>query len=204
MRPTKIIAAFCLFAIALGGCKKEALEVHPELVGIWNSEYYTSHGGTSIIIEENNEALYKEKANGHTNDYSGKAKMKNDRLKIGKANLNITTYPTYDSEGNYYFESDRGKFFGAYAAVNPNVTVTGSTAVFEWTFSITPADVRDNMSIDYKIASSSAWITINCPQGVDQYALEGLAPATAYEWRIKSVRGTHSSQYSAVQTFTTQ
>jgi hypothetical protein len=189
-------------AITVCGCKREALEVHPELSGDWYSEYYTSHGGSEIHIA-NGSATYKIfGSNAEAKTYSGEAKIKNDKLKIGRADLEISSYPSYDSQGNYVFVTNAGKFIGCLAVINPTATVNGTAVTFAWTRSST-FDVSEDKSIDYKPASSSSWITASCSSGVDEYTITGLSPGTIYEWRIKSVRGNHASQYSAVATFTT-
>lgn len=203
MRPIRIIAVIFLFAIVFCGCKKEVLEVHPELEGIWNSEYYTSDGHSKIVIEENGHAMYEKKgynASPGEEKESGTAKIKKDVLKIGHAEFKITAYPAYDSDGNYFFETAFGKYFGAYAVINPQVSVTGSNALFSWTFTTTPADWSDDKQIDYRMVPNQTWTSVTCPGSPSQFLITGLSSGT-FEYRLKSTRGNHSSQYSPVQTF---
>ncbi|MES2621394.1 MAG: fibronectin type III domain-containing protein, partial [Bacteroidota bacterium] len=53
----------------------------------------------------------------------------------------------------------------------------------------------------YRVVGTSNWTTIN--NGIPQYNLTGLTPATNYEWEIQSVCQSTTSAYSYTSTFTT-
>jgi hypothetical protein len=205
MRPTKIIAILFCFAITFFGCKKEVADVYPDLLGIWNSDS-GSTTGDKMSIERDGKSSYTKGIYPNATTEQGKAKIKNDIMKIGDVELHITTYPTYDSDGNYYFIANDVKYYGVYGVSNPATTVSGQNVTFSWTTTVTPGGWSDSQRIEYKLASSSDWLSFGAGPSPSTYLLQGLASGT-YEWRIKSVRQEvstgveHSSLYSPVQTF---
>jgi hypothetical protein len=204
MKPVKSILFLVAFASIFMGCRKEALEVYPDLEGEWNSELFTEQNGILIrVLQPGQDSYYTEIIDGDRTNEVGKAEIKNDILKIGKNKIKITSYPGYDNLGNYSFNTTDGKFIGAYAVVHPEAIAVGTTATFQWEIPRQGSKV-DTKFIDYKISANEEWTTIDCSQHVGGYILSGLQPATSYEWRIKTKRGIHSSAYSAIQTFTTQ
>jgi hypothetical protein len=193
-----------IFSIAFCSCRKDALEVDPDLEGQWNSESYTEENGILIYIKQPDlKSYYTEIVNGIDEKQMAKAKIKKNILKIGYKHFEITRYPGYDGDGNYSFDTNLGTFIGAYAVVGPAATVSGTSVTFGWTAPPAGAMI-DAKFIDYRVASTSAWTTIACPQYVSDYTLTGLMPVTTYQWRINTTRGIHSSRYSPVYTFTTQ
>jgi hypothetical protein len=204
MRPTKIIAILFCFAITIFGCKKNALDVYPDLNGRWNSESYTDENGNIMQVQEPElKSYYTEITNGIDMRHSGKAKIKKNLLTIGEKQFEITRFPSFDNEGNFSFDTNVGKFIGAYAVVDPIATVNGTSVTFGWTITTATMQIVDSKIIDYRQLSSPSWISITCDQYAPDYTLQGLLPLTTYEWRIRTIRGTHFSQYSAIQTFTT-
>jgi hypothetical protein len=201
MKSAKTILILFCFSIAFCGCKKDAVEIHPDLLGIWNSD-----SGNKLIIKSDEKSSYTIGIYPNAKTEQGKAKIKNDRLKVGHAELHITSYPAYDSDGNYYFLTDEGKFYGAYAVLNPAATVSGNDVTFSWTNVVSPEGWSDGKRIEYKLTSSSTWMSFGADWSPSSYLLTGLAPGI-YEWRIKSIRetvssaGTHYSGYSPIQTF---
>jgi hypothetical protein len=204
MKPLRYFIFFFAFLGIISGCKKNALDVYPDLEGKWNSELYTDQNGSIMEIQQPDLKSYFIKIiDGESSRDRGFAKIKNDILKIGYNDFEITRYPGYDTDGNYSFDTNAGTFIGAYAVAGPIATVSGTSVTFGWT-SPPAGAIIDAKFIDYRIVSTSAWTTIACPQYVSDYTLTGLLPATTYEWRIKTTRGIHSSRYSTLQTFTTQ
>jgi hypothetical protein len=204
MKSAKNTSAIIIFSITIFcGCRKDALEVNADLAGFWNTERFDMHSGSSMEIGENS-ATYTQGTDSDAKEYSGTAKISNDLLKIGRMKQPITAYPGYDAAGNYYLELNRSKFIGAYAVLNPTATVSANNATISWDdIPNTDGDLRDAKEIDYRIVSTSTWSVANAVIASVDFTLASLAPATTYEWKIKSVRGTHSSQFSAVQTFMT-
>jgi hypothetical protein len=181
------------------GCRKEVLEIHPEMEGTWTSENYKLSDKEKIVIKHNGDGSYERTVSSQTSIEKGEAKISNNVLKIGKSKFKIIAYPAYDSDGNYYLVTDKGKFFGVYGVVNPQVS-TGLIVTFLWTNRTSPSDWVDDKQVDYKQVSEQTWHSRN-GSGANPISLTGFQHGT-YQWRIKSNRGPNSSQYTPIQTQT--
>jgi hypothetical protein len=204
---------FCfIFSVTICGCKKNAVEANTDLEGKWSTDIFGPYSGTILTINKIGNSSYSVQpccGAGSEQAYSGKAKLDNDELKIGKKTVHVDAYPSYDATGNYRMILGGQNFYAVMAPVNPAANVTGTTATFSWSMPANfDAGLGQKKSLDYKIAAASAWTTIviDNPGTQTNYILSGLDPATNYQWRMESINGTgtHSSQYSAVQNFTTQ
>jgi hypothetical protein len=205
MKQIKPILFLLVFVSAFVGCRKDLLEAYPDFEGNWNSENYTDQAGNLIDVNQPDlKSYFTETINGERMKQMGFAKIRKDILKIGEKEFTVSRYPSLDNEGNYSFDTNAGKYIGVYAVVNPNTVVNGTAVTFGWTNSTASTQLIDAKYIDYRKVSATDWITISVPRYAGNYTITGLAPATQYEWRIKSMRGIHSSAYSAIQIFTTQ
>ena len=92
MKTLFIISSILLLSFT--SCKKIVTEVNPDFIGSWEGD--GDGGYYSIIIEEDGYAEYY-KFNGITEvNVNGKAKIKNDKLKILTKKFTITEFPTAD------------------------------------------------------------------------------------------------------------
>ena len=76
------------------------------------------------------------------------------------------------------------------------ITATAATATW------LPVSGASSYNVDYKLASSSDWITIANATTSLQWSLYGMQPATSYDWRVSANCGTGVSLYTQTQ-FTT-
>ena len=192
-------------------CKKPATAVNSDLEGVWNTLDYGPYSGSTITIRDgNSDSEWKFMpccSSGTSNkpDYKGKAKLANDKLKIGKKIAHVDAYPGYDNSGNYVMKLDGTVFYGAFVPVNTLATVSGTDVVFTWNLCGDP-DPAESIEIDYRVVGATAWnsTALTATSYHPNCMISGLQPATGYEWRICSVAGIHRSGWSNISTFTTQ
>jgi hypothetical protein len=78
--------------------------------------------------------------------------------------------------------------------------LTAASATIHWD----PLGTTDSIIIRYKVESFSTYTYIRLANtGQVSYQLEGLIPATEYSWRVKTVCGSSSGNYSTKKYFTT-
>ena len=77
-----------------------------------------------------------------------------------------------------------------------NITATAATATWA------PVSGAASYNVDYKLASSSDWITIANGTTSLQWTLSGMNPSTSYDWRVRANCTSGSSGYTQTQ-FTT-
>lgn len=75
--------------------------------------------------------------------------------------------------------------------------ITNTSATVSWA----PAANAISYNLDYKLATSTLWNTVNVAG--TSFSITGLNPGTSYNWRVQTVCAAGSSSYSANQTFTT-
>jgi hypothetical protein len=212
MRSVKTIYIILFFSILFFGCRKEAIDINPDMEGSWRS-YPSSWDNDIINIGTGQSTYYQHQlAQGQRpKNYSGKAKIKDDILYIGKFSEHIDFYPGYDTTGNNIMIVQGITYYGAQYPGDVFTRVSNDTTYFTWR-AYSGGD--EKMVMDYKPSSSSTWETKEFTKNdyttldgqVKRY-ITGLLPATTYDWRMKSVNGEgsaeHSSKYTPVQTFTT-
>lgn len=73
--------------------------------------------------------------------------------------------------------------------------ITASAGTAKWS----PVDGAISYNLDYKLASSSEWVTIANGTTSLQWTIGGLTPSTAYDWRVRSNCASGNSGYSQTQ-----
>jgi len=74
------------------GCYKRVSEVDPDFIGYWRS------GEKTVSINAGRQSLYENREGVRYETYSGWAKIKDDKLKIGFKKLSIDRFPELTSE----------------------------------------------------------------------------------------------------------
>lgn len=73
--------------------------------------------------------------------------------------------------------------------------ITASSGTAKWS----PVSGAVSYSLDYKLASSTEWVTIANGTPSLQWNIGGLTPTTTYDWRVKANCASGSSSYSQTQ-----
>ncbi len=208
MRSTKSIAAIFLFIIAFCGCKKEAVEVHPQMKGHWRTGA-VGPGGTIIVITEGGTSTYNAYGGAGDPSSSGSAKLKGMELKIGKIVLTVNEFPHYSSNGDYGMRVQGSWLIKSIAPRVPGIDVyTNLVDVHLWYADLsdqgfTHAYFRDrveSLDLQYKLQTDTTWTTIT---NWTAPGITNLLAASAYEYRIKAHYSWGDSEYSPVGTFST-
>ena len=76
--------------------------------------------------------------------------------------------------------------------------ITATSATAKWA----PVSGASSYNVDYKLASSSDWITIANGTTSLQWTLSGMNPSTSYDWRVRANCTSGNSGYTQTQ-FTT-
>ena len=76
--------------------------------------------------------------------------------------------------------------------------ITATAATAKWA----PVSGAASYNLDYKLASSSDWITIANGTTSLQWTIGGLEPTTSYDWRVRANCTSGNSSYTQTQ-FTT-
>ena len=77
------------------------------------------------------------------------------------------------------------------------ITATAGTA--KWS----PVSGASSYNVDYKLSSSSSWVTIANGTTSLQWTISGLQATTSYDWRVRANCTSGASRYTQMQ-FTTQ
>ncbi|MDQ3110760.1 MAG: fibronectin type III domain-containing protein [Bacteroidota bacterium] len=213
MKAGNSILFFVVLAASFMGCKKEAIEVHPELEGHWRTEAVGPYG-VVLVIKEGKESFYN---NYDRPDFSerGEVKIKEKNLKIGHYEMAITEYPHYNSNGDYGMVIDG---YWLIKSITPRVlgvqAFTDHADLGLWFASpgeqgFTNGYFKNNLislDLQYKLQNAPDWITLtNWNFGsVEAASITGLLPASVYECRMKAHYPWGDSEYSIITIFTTQ
>lgn len=200
-----------LAAFAFTGCKKEAVDIDPEFAGFWMTSVYGPYDGSTVTINDNSTSRAHSQpccGAGSENDYTGEAKIRNDYLYIGRFQPHIDGYPNYDTAGNYVLVLDGITYYKVMAVKDMYAAVSGTSVTFSWNNHSVDLDqvemLGEYYTIDYRLQNTSAWTEITLPVNSGYtHQVTGLAPASAYEWKMKGTAGGKNSDYSAILTFST-
>jgi hypothetical protein len=194
--------------ITVCGCKKEAIEVHPEMEGHWRTAAVGPGGAVLNITEGTSSYNNYDGSEIHTD---GTAKIKGNRLKIGREEFQIIAFPHYDGNGDYLMNIDGSKMIKSITPRTLGVDEFADHAkLYLWFAS--PSDQGfthgyfhdrvESLDLQYKLQSETIWTTIT-GWGNPDYIITGLASASVYQCRIKVHYEWGDSEYSGITTFTT-
>lgn len=218
----KQILISSLVLLLFYGCRKEAGDLYPDMIGVW--EYNMRVGtpdNTGILLTINEgksewceypQQNQDKNLNGSL--YTGKAWIKDNQFNLQRIQVEINELPHYDADGNYVMKLGNRTFFAAMVPQNVQaVPQQADTVTFFWSNATEYAGFPE-IRIEYKTVSETVWTEVNTNYDYQashnalyfspQRSLTGFLPATTYEWRMKTINGIHESGYTAVQTFTTQ
>jgi hypothetical protein len=210
MKPLQSIVLLVAFTALFAGCRKEAINVHPEMIGHWRTAA-VGPGGTILEINEETSSMTYNRPYERT---IGKAKLKGNTLKIGREEFEVTEFPHYDGNGDYIIKIDGGVLIKSITPRVLGVTTFSDHATLGLWFA-SPGDqgftnsyFKDNLTsleLQYKLQSASAWTTITnwTVLGSGEGEITGLDPASVYECRTKAHYPWGDSDYSVITTFTT-
>jgi hypothetical protein len=208
MKSSKIISFFFLFAILFFGCRKEAIEIHPEMEGHWRTEA-VGPGGVVVEIEEGKQSSYFNSDVPEEINEKGKARIKGDKLKIGKEELTINEFPRYDMNGDYSMVVNGNTLIKSITPRVTNIdTFSDHVYIYLWFAGLSDQGFTNgyfhehmqSLDLQYKLQSDLSWTTIT---NWTSQTINNLSPASTYEFRIKAYYPWGNSEFSQVQTFTT-
>ncbi len=86
--------------------------------------------------------------------------------------------------------------------IAPTGLFTGSVTSFTAALNWVPGDPNKPAELEYKASGAAAWSVLPVTVGATSFNLSGLAPSTTYQWRVRTVCPSTTSDW-ATESFTT-